>query len=167
MNFVLFQGSQGWILVATKFFQVSCHFSMIFITFVQIPWYFQVFQVYSHFSRFSRPSGNPAFFWGRGYVYHIHHGIGTGYLTPAPTPVLTSSGGHQNTYMWLASGQYASCWNAVFVTRAIAPHYKLFIRNFWEGYTKKWETKFVHLTVILTCVPVNSTFIQILIRLFY
>ena len=45
-------GSQGWILVATKFFQVSCHFSMIFIKFFKIPWYFQVFQVYSHFPGF-------------------------------------------------------------------------------------------------------------------
>ena len=59
VHFVLFQGSQGWILVALKFFQVSCHFSMIFIKFFKIPWYFQVFQVYLHFSRFSRSSGNP------------------------------------------------------------------------------------------------------------
>ena len=61
MNFILFQGSQGWILLALKFFQVSCHFSMIFIKFFKIPWYFQVFQVYPHFSRFSRfsrSSGN-------------------------------------------------------------------------------------------------------------
>ena len=48
-------------LVATKFFQVSCHFFMIFIQFFKIPWYFQVFQVYSHFSRFSRSNGNPVF----------------------------------------------------------------------------------------------------------
>ena len=53
-------GHPGWILVATKFFQVAYHFSMIFIKFYKIPWYFQVFQVYSHFSRFSRSSGNPA-----------------------------------------------------------------------------------------------------------
>ena len=46
-------------LVATQFFQVSYDFSMIFIKFFKIPWYFQVFQVYSHFSRFSRSSGNP------------------------------------------------------------------------------------------------------------
>ena len=54
-------GVKGEFLVATKFFQVSCHFSMIFIKFFKIPWYFQVFQVSSHFSRFSRSSGNPAF----------------------------------------------------------------------------------------------------------
>ena len=52
-------GVEGEFLVATKFFQVSRHFSMIFIKFFKIP-YFQVFQVYSHFSRFSRSSGNPA-----------------------------------------------------------------------------------------------------------
>ena len=52
-------GIQGEFLVATKFFQVACHFSMIFIKFYKISWYFQVFQVYSHFSRFSRSSGNP------------------------------------------------------------------------------------------------------------
>ena len=52
-------GVQGEFLVSTKFFQVACHFSMIFIKFYKIPWYFQVFQVYSHFSRFSRSSGNP------------------------------------------------------------------------------------------------------------
>ena len=57
VNFVLFQRVKGEFLVATKFFQVSCHFSMIFIKFFKIPWYFQVFQVYSHFSR---SSGNPA-----------------------------------------------------------------------------------------------------------
>ena len=39
-----FKGVQGEFLVATKFFQVSCHFSMIFIKFFKIPWYFQVFQ---------------------------------------------------------------------------------------------------------------------------
>ena len=57
-----FKGVKGEFLVATKFFQVSCSFSMIFIKFFKIPWYFQVFQVYSHFSRFSRfsrSSGNP------------------------------------------------------------------------------------------------------------
>ena len=42
------------------FFQVSCNFSMIFIIYCKIPWYFQVFQVYSHFSRFSSKCGNPA-----------------------------------------------------------------------------------------------------------
>ena len=52
-------GVQGEFLVATKFFQVACHFSMTFIKFYKIPWYFQVFQVYPHFSRFSRSSGNP------------------------------------------------------------------------------------------------------------
>ena len=55
-------GVRGECLVATKFFQVACHFSMIFIKFYKIPWYFQVFQVYPHFSRFSRfsrSSGNP------------------------------------------------------------------------------------------------------------
>ena len=36
-------GSLEWILVATKFFQVACHFSMIFINFYKIPWYFKVF----------------------------------------------------------------------------------------------------------------------------
>ena len=57
VNFVLFQGSQGWIFSShLKFFQVSCHFSMIFIKIFKILWYFQVFQVYSHFSR---SSGNP------------------------------------------------------------------------------------------------------------
>ena len=54
-----FKGVKGEFLKAIKFFQVSCHFSMIFIKFFKIPWYFQVFQVYSHFSRFSRLSGNP------------------------------------------------------------------------------------------------------------
>ena len=39
-----------------KFFQVSYHFSMIFIKFFKIT-YFKVFQVYPHFSR---SSGNPA-----------------------------------------------------------------------------------------------------------
>ena len=53
-----FKGVKGEFLVATKFFQVSCHFSMIFIKFFKIP-YFQVFHVYSHFSRFSRSSGSP------------------------------------------------------------------------------------------------------------
>ena len=57
---ICFKGVKGEFLVATKFFQVSCHFSMIFINFFKIPWYFQVFQVYPHFSRFSRSSGNPA-----------------------------------------------------------------------------------------------------------
>ena len=52
-------GVKGEFLVDTKFFPVLCHFSMIFIKFFKIPWYFQVFQVYSHFSRFSRSSGNP------------------------------------------------------------------------------------------------------------
>ena len=46
------------------FFQVSCHFSMIFNHFCEIPWYFQVFQMYPHFSRFSRSSGNPELLTG-------------------------------------------------------------------------------------------------------
>ena len=32
-------------LVATQFFQVSSNFSMIFIKFFKIPWFFQIFQV--------------------------------------------------------------------------------------------------------------------------
>ena len=52
-------GVSGEFLVVTQFFQVSYHFSMIFIKSFKIPWYFQVFQVYSHFSKFSRSSGNP------------------------------------------------------------------------------------------------------------
>ena len=71
MNFVLFHGSQGWILVALKFFQVSCHFSLIYIKFFKIPWYFQVFQVYPHFSRFSRSSGNPGFCYDWNPAYSL------------------------------------------------------------------------------------------------